>query len=289
MDSTPQPSRARRMTWLDAEGTAWRVEYVTGRWQLSAIRRPARYGSVSAATRAARQRSAPPTGRTSARTGIGTQRRPAPAIRARPLRRRTGTAAQTAAAQVGKRCQLSNRTRHGCIIAHLYDNAPRALPAPDYPWSWRLLRRRSDHSQSAAPEAERTRRADDALRLLEPTSYTQLAMVRSSAVAILLRPATVGACVRAEVRRRGGRVRRSEERRQDQLPVRISLETHAVRERLRRSCHRYGPTVPRLRFGLSALGLFGAARHRCPCDGRQNSCCLQATRGAGYWSLSTGE
>ena len=23
------------MTWLDAEGTAWRVEYVTGRWQLS--------------------------------------------------------------------------------------------------------------------------------------------------------------------------------------------------------------------------------------------------------------
>jgi len=23
------------MTWLDAEGTTWRVEYVTGRWQLS--------------------------------------------------------------------------------------------------------------------------------------------------------------------------------------------------------------------------------------------------------------
>ena len=23
------------MTWLDAEGTPWRVEYVTGRWQLS--------------------------------------------------------------------------------------------------------------------------------------------------------------------------------------------------------------------------------------------------------------
>ena len=35
MDSTPQPPRARRMTWLDAEGTTWRVEYVTGRWQLS--------------------------------------------------------------------------------------------------------------------------------------------------------------------------------------------------------------------------------------------------------------
>jgi hypothetical protein len=35
MHSTPQPSRAHRMTWLDAEGTTWRVEYVTGRWQLS--------------------------------------------------------------------------------------------------------------------------------------------------------------------------------------------------------------------------------------------------------------
>ena len=85
---------------------------------------PARPGRVSAATRAARQQSAPPTEKPSARTGIGTQRRPAPAIRAGPLRRRTGTAAQTAAAQVGKRCQLSNRTRHGCIIAHTYDNAP---------------------------------------------------------------------------------------------------------------------------------------------------------------------
>ena len=28
------------------------------------------------------------------------------------------------AAQVGKRCQLSNGTRHGYIIAHTYDNAP---------------------------------------------------------------------------------------------------------------------------------------------------------------------
>ena len=37
--------------------------------------------------------------------------------------RRTGAAAQTAAAQVGKRCQLSNGTRHSCIIAHTYDNA----------------------------------------------------------------------------------------------------------------------------------------------------------------------
>jgi hypothetical protein len=35
MHSTPQPPRAHRMTWLDAEGTTWRVEYVTGRWQLS--------------------------------------------------------------------------------------------------------------------------------------------------------------------------------------------------------------------------------------------------------------
>jgi len=74
--------------------------------------------------RAAREQSAPPTERTSARTGIGTQRRPGPAILAGPLRRRTGTAAKTAAAQVGKRCQLSNGTRHGYIIAHTYDNAP---------------------------------------------------------------------------------------------------------------------------------------------------------------------
>ena len=35
-----------------------------------------------------------------------------------------GTAAKTAAAQVGKRCELSNGTRHGYIIAHTYDNAP---------------------------------------------------------------------------------------------------------------------------------------------------------------------
>ena len=63
--------------------------------------------------RAAREQSAPPTERTSASTGIGTQPRPGPAILAGPLRLRTGTAAKTAAAQVGKRCQLSNGTRHG--------------------------------------------------------------------------------------------------------------------------------------------------------------------------------
>ena len=45
-------------------------------------------------------------------------------IPARPLWCCTVTAAQPAAAQVGKRCQLSNRTRHGYIIAHTYDNAP---------------------------------------------------------------------------------------------------------------------------------------------------------------------
>jgi hypothetical protein len=70
-------------------------------------------------------KSAPPTERrTSSRTGIGTQRRPAPAIRAGPLTRRTGTSAQTAAGQGCKRCQLSNRTRHGSIIARAYDNVP---------------------------------------------------------------------------------------------------------------------------------------------------------------------
>jgi hypothetical protein len=74
--------------------------------------------------RAAREQSAPPTERPSARTEIRTRRRPGPAILAGPLRRRTGTAAKTAAAQVGKRCQLSNGTRHGYIIAPTYDNAP---------------------------------------------------------------------------------------------------------------------------------------------------------------------
>ena len=29
------PERARRMTWLDSEGTTWRVERITDRWQLS--------------------------------------------------------------------------------------------------------------------------------------------------------------------------------------------------------------------------------------------------------------
>jgi hypothetical protein len=77
-------------------------------------------------------KSAPPTARTSARAGIGTQRRPGRAIPAGPLRRRTGTAARTAAAQVGKRCQLSNRTCHGYIIAHTYDNV-RALPGLPFP------------------------------------------------------------------------------------------------------------------------------------------------------------
>jgi hypothetical protein len=98
---------------------------------------------VSAATQAARQQSAPPTEKPSASTGIGTQRRPAPAIRAGPVRRRTGTAAQTAAAQVGKRCQLSNRTRHGCIIAHTYDNAPGV--------AWPTLTSRNPRSPSRSP------------------------------------------------------------------------------------------------------------------------------------------
>jgi len=26
---------ARRVTWVDSEGTTWRVERITGRWQLS--------------------------------------------------------------------------------------------------------------------------------------------------------------------------------------------------------------------------------------------------------------
>ena len=112
------------MTWLDTEDTTWRVELVAGRWPLSryvpASETWPRVGSYPSR----KQQSAPPTEKPSASTGIGTQRRPAPAIRAGPLRCRTGTAAQTAAAQVGKRCQLSNRTRHGCIIAHTYDNAP---------------------------------------------------------------------------------------------------------------------------------------------------------------------
>jgi hypothetical protein len=29
------PERARRMTWVDTEGTTWRVERITDRWQLS--------------------------------------------------------------------------------------------------------------------------------------------------------------------------------------------------------------------------------------------------------------
>jgi len=105
----------RRTRWLDAEGTTWRFEPVAASGSWAATCRPARPGSVWAATpSAAREQSAPPpTERTSARRGIGAQRRPGPAILAGPLRRRTGTAAKTAAAQVGKRCQLSNGTRHG--------------------------------------------------------------------------------------------------------------------------------------------------------------------------------
>jgi hypothetical protein len=34
MHSTPHPSRANRVTWY-VEQTAWRVEYVAGRWWLS--------------------------------------------------------------------------------------------------------------------------------------------------------------------------------------------------------------------------------------------------------------
>ena len=34
MQSTPQPPRAPRATWY-IDQTAWRVEYLTGRWQLS--------------------------------------------------------------------------------------------------------------------------------------------------------------------------------------------------------------------------------------------------------------
>ena len=80
----------------------------------------------------AKPRSAPPTDRSRARTGVGTQRRPTPAIRVVPPRRRTAAAAETAAGQIGKRCQLSNRTCHGCIIAHTYDNAGDNA----YPLSW---------------------------------------------------------------------------------------------------------------------------------------------------------
>jgi hypothetical protein len=119
-------SAPRRATWLGTEGTTSAIrtlslpsaaEPLTGQ--------PARPGNVSAAgTPSRKEQSAPPTERTSARTGVGTQRRPGPAILAGPLRRRTGTAAKTAAAQVGKRCQLSNGTRHGYIIAPTYDNAP---------------------------------------------------------------------------------------------------------------------------------------------------------------------
>lgn len=28
-------SRSDRMTWIDSENTAWRIELITGRWQLS--------------------------------------------------------------------------------------------------------------------------------------------------------------------------------------------------------------------------------------------------------------
>ena len=125
----PHP-RARCMTRLTLDSTARRVHFVAG--PLLVI--PLRAGQPDGA--ACRQRSAPPTERrTSARAGIHIHRCPAPAIRARPLRRRTGVAPQTAAAQVCKRCQLSDRTRHGCIIAHAYDNAPRlAWPAPSRGW-----------------------------------------------------------------------------------------------------------------------------------------------------------
>ena len=34
MQSTPQPPRAQRITWY-VDQTAWRVEYVAGRWSLS--------------------------------------------------------------------------------------------------------------------------------------------------------------------------------------------------------------------------------------------------------------
>ena len=87
---------------------------------------PARPGSVSAATpsrKGANQRRLR-SGEPALEQASGHERRPAPAIRAGPPMRRTGAAAQTAAAQVGKRCQLSNGTRHSCIIAHTYDNVP---------------------------------------------------------------------------------------------------------------------------------------------------------------------
>jgi hypothetical protein len=50
MQSTPQPP-AHRATWIDAEGVAWRVELIAGRWSLSGTSRPPSNGSVSTATR----------------------------------------------------------------------------------------------------------------------------------------------------------------------------------------------------------------------------------------------
>ena len=35
MTTSPQPPRASRATWYTPDGTAWRVELVAGRWQLS--------------------------------------------------------------------------------------------------------------------------------------------------------------------------------------------------------------------------------------------------------------
>ena len=110
------------MTWLDTEDTTWLSRARS--WPLSRYVPASETWPGVGSYPSRKQQSAPPTEKPSASTGIGTQRRPAPVIRAGPLRRRTGTAAQTAAAQVGKRCQLSNRTRHGCIIAHTYDNVP---------------------------------------------------------------------------------------------------------------------------------------------------------------------
>jgi hypothetical protein len=99
-------------------------------------------------------KSAPPTARTTARAGIGTQRRPGRAIPAGPLSRRTGTAARAAAAQVGKRCQLSNRTCHGYIIARTYDNV-RALPGLPFP---RFSRRAGEEATQVIPINQQARR-----------------------------------------------------------------------------------------------------------------------------------
>jgi hypothetical protein len=81
--NTQPSSPARRITWY-VQGTAWRAPSTSPEGgNCPATHRAARRGSVSGPTRAARQRSAPPTERrTSARSSIDTEAPRAPAIRA---------------------------------------------------------------------------------------------------------------------------------------------------------------------------------------------------------------